>query len=141
MAQFVAGIVDHPQFNLVAEGDHQRSQRQRNQHDGYQQEGASAASPEAPALGRKAVGAAKALHEREHDAEAGKKAEGGGGENDLAGVELVIEDGGLDEVKGVSGQELLKDAARLAHKRGAPSTWATSVVMTRTAGKSMSIPE
>jgi hypothetical protein len=104
--------------------------------------GAGATSPEGPAFGRKPVGAAKALHEREHDAEARKKAEAGGGENHRAGVELVIEDGGSCTRSRVSGGRNCSRTARVSPiSVGPSSTWATSVVMTSRAGKNMSIPE
>ena len=141
VAQVVTGIVDHPVLDLMAEDDDQRSQPRGTSTMKYQHEAADAAAPEGPAFGRKPIGAAKSLHEGKHDAEAGKQAQPGGGENNRAGMEMVREDGGLHQIEGIGGHKLLEDDARFAGERGPSSTWATSVVMTSRAGKNMSMPE
>ena len=114
MAHVVAGVVDHPQLDLVAEDDQQRCYRQRNHGDGQKQQCAQAPAPESPGLGWQQVGAAKTLHEREHDAEARKDAEAAGGEHQLPGINAAREDVGLNQVKRVYGKKLVEDGAQLA---------------------------
>jgi hypothetical protein len=62
--------------------------------------------------------AAKAFHQREHHAQAGKDREDGGGEDQLNGVELAGLHRRAQQGHGIVGQKLLKSAAHLAHQRG-----------------------
>ena len=117
MAQLVVGIVDHPALDLMAEDDHQRGQREGNQRDWHKQQGPQPAAPKAPIMEREPVGAAKALHQRQHYAQAGKDAQAGGGEDHLPGVDMAAENVGLQQVQRVCGQQLLEGGAHRAHQR------------------------
>jgi len=64
------------------------------------------------------VGAAEAFHEGEHHAEAGEDAEGGGGEDDLGGMDSSAEDVRLQQVHGVRGQKLIESCAEPAGEVG-----------------------
>ena len=68
VAEFVVGVVDHPGLDLMAEDDDQGGQRERNQSDGHEEEGAKDAARICPIFAREAIGAAEAFHEREHHA-------------------------------------------------------------------------
>jgi hypothetical protein len=115
-AQLVFGVIDHPRLDLVTEDDHEGGQRQRNQGDGHKEHGPKPAPPKAPILGREPVGAAKALHQRQHHAQTGKDAEAGGGQDHLAGVDATGKDVRLKQVHGVGGQKLAESGADFAHK-------------------------
>ena len=71
-------------FDLVAEDNDQRGHRKRDQRDGHQQQSAQPPSAKAPVLVRNLIGPAKTLHQRQHHAQAGKDAEAGGGQEQLA---------------------------------------------------------
>ena len=75
VAQFVSGVEDHPKFDGAAKDQQKRGQRQRNENDENEEQRAETSLPEAPFVARKPIGAAKSLHQRQHQAEPGKDTE------------------------------------------------------------------
>ena len=119
VAQLVAGVVDHPR--LESGGRRPAPGWPATAEPARWAPAAGRADPplpEAPVVARQPVGAAKALHQREHQAQAGKDREAGGGEDQLRGVKAAGLHRGLQQGHRVGGQKLLEGGANLAHQRG-----------------------
>jgi hypothetical protein len=115
-AEFVVGVLDHPELNLVAEDDEERGAAHGDEATGNEKDGQDPLIPEIPGLAVEFIGAQEAFHERQHDAHGGDGADEDGRDEDLDGPLMLVLQIRLGEVHGVVGEDFVQGRTNLAAK-------------------------